>query len=90
VKGKVARKATQVRCPLWVKSRHLKSQCPLYPRNRISKVRVGMSANCPEADIAKLPEFLRKPVIRSVELIVQPGANDVVSEMGVRVDLSAP
>jgi hypothetical protein len=51
-----------------------------------------MSALPPKADITTLEEHVRfgpeaeVAVIRSVELIVQPGAHDVVGEMAVRGD----
>ena len=41
------------------------------------------------ANIAKLPELLRKPLIRSVELIVQPDAHDIVGEMRERADVAS-
>ena len=41
------------------------------------------------ANIAKLPELLRKPLIRSVELIVQPDAHDIVGEMHERADVAS-
>ena len=40
----------------------------------------------PKADIASLATFSPKPVIRSVELIVQPDAHDVVGEVRVGGD----
>jgi hypothetical protein len=48
VKGKLGRKATLGRCPLWVKSRHFttSSRCPLFPRKRTFTGAIEMSAKC--------------------------------------------
>jgi hypothetical protein len=52
-------------------------------------LRTSAKARRIAANIAKPPELLRKPVIRSVELIVQPDAHDIVGEMRERADVAS-
>jgi hypothetical protein len=77
--------------------RHSKIECRMSALGRRSSlsalppkadiVRHGCNVRfVPKADIAKLSERLREAVIRSVELIVQPDADDVALIMCHRLD----
>ena len=56
------------------------------PRMKAKSVHARDEARRIAANIAKLAGAFAEAVIRSVELIVQPGAKDAVGEMAVRCD----